>query len=150
MKVILISDVKGLGKANEVVEVKEGYGRNFLIKNKLAREASAEGLNDVKLKAGAKALHEKRALEAAMDMKSKLGDKNFTMNARAGEGGKLFGAVTAQDISDILTKNGYEITKKQVVINTPIKSVGSFTVRIKLHPEVSCDVRIEVEGKSKD
>ena len=146
MKVILLSDVKGLGKANQVVEVNDGYGRNFLLKKGLAKESNATNLNDVKMKQGAKAEHERRALEAAKKMKEDLGGKTFTLKMKCGEGGKLYGAVTDKDISEELKKNGYEIEKKQVVINTPMKNVGTFGVRIKLHPEVSCEINVEVEA----
>lgn len=146
MKLILLKDVKGLGKANDVVDVNDGYGRNFLMKKGLAKESTAANLNEVKLKKGAQAEHERRALEAAKEMSEKLGDKSFTLKMKAGEGGKLYGAVTNQDVSDALKKEGFEIEKKQVVINTPMKSVGTFGVRIKLHPQVSCEVNIVVEA----
>lgn len=146
MKLILLQDVKGLGKANDVVDVNDGYGRNFLLKKKLAKESSAANLNEVKLQKGAQAEHERRALEAAKELSSKLGDKTFTLKMKAGEGGKLYGAVTNSDISDELKKNGFDIDKKQVVIKNTIKSVGTFGVRIKLHPKVSCEINVEVEA----
>lgn len=146
MKVILLSDVKGLGKANEVVDVNDGYARNFLFKKKLAKETTATNLNEVKLKQGAKAEHEKRALEAAKELKGKLEGETVKLKMKSGEGGKLYGAVTDKDISDQLKKDGFEIEKKQVVINTPIKNVGTFGVRIKLHPQVSCEINVEVEA----
>ncbi|MBO4638094.1 MAG: 50S ribosomal protein L9 [Clostridiales bacterium] len=146
MKVILLSDVKGVGKANEVVEVNDGYGRNFLLKKKLAREATADNLNDVKMKTGAKAELERRALEAAKEKASKLEGKSFTLKMKCGEGGKLYGAVTSADVAEEMTKAGFKTEKKQVVIKDTIKSIGTFTVRIKLHPEVSCEVDINVEA----
>lgn len=146
MKVILLSDVKGVGKANEIVEVNDGYGRNFLLKKKLAREATADNLNDVKMKMGAKAELEKRALAAAKDKAEKLKDKSFTLKMKSGEGGKLYGAVTSADVAEEMTKSGFPTEKKQVVIKDPIKNVGTYGVRIKLHPEVSCEVNINVEA----
>lgn len=146
MKVILLQDVKGLGKEGQVVEVSDGYGRNFLLKKKLAKESSAANLNEVKLKQGARAEHEKRAFEAAQELSKDLGGKTFTMKMKSGEGGKLYGAVTAGDVSDLLKKNGYEIEKKQVVIESPIKNIGTCGVRIKLHPKVSCQINVEVEA----
>ena len=146
MKVILLSDVKGLGKANDVVDVNDGYARNFLLKKKLAKESTASNLNEVKLKKGAQAEHERRALEAAKNLASDLGGKSFTLKVKAGEGGKLYGAVTSADVSEELKKNGYSIEKKQVVINTAIKSIGTTGVRIKLHPQVSCEININVEA----
>ena len=146
MKVILLQDVKGVGKEGQVVEVSDGYGRNFLLKKKLAKESTAANMNEVKLKQGAQAEHEKRALQAAQDLKKDLEGKAFTLKMKSGEGGKLYGAVTAADISDELKKNGYDIEKKQVVIDTAIKMVGTFGVRIKLHPKVSCEININVEA----
>ena len=147
MKVILLQDVKKLGKANEVVEVSDGYGRNYLLKNKLAKESTASNMNEVKLQQGAKAEHERRALEAAKKLSEELGGKEFTVFAKGGEGGKLYGAVTSADISDAMKKDGFDIEKKQVVIKDAIKNVGRFSARIKLHPKVSCEVTINVEAK---
>ena len=146
MKVILLQDVKGVGKEGQVVEVSDGYGRNFLLKKKLAKESNAANLNEVKLKQGAQAEHAKRALEAAQELSKDLGGKTFTMKMKSGEGGKLYGAVTAADVSDLLKKNGYDIEKKQVVIESPIKNIGTCGVRIKLHPKVSCQINVEVEA----
>ena len=93
MKVILLQDVKGVGKEGQVVEVSDGYGRNFLLKKKLAKESTVANLNEVKLKQGAQAEHEKRALQAAEDLKKDLGDKTFTLKMKSGEGGKLYGRI---------------------------------------------------------
>ena len=146
MKVILLQDVKNVGKANDVVEVSDGYGRNFLLKNKLAKEPSAANMNEVKLKKGAEAELAKRALEEAKATAEKRGDKTITLKMKSGEGGKLYGAVTDKDIADELKKNGFDISKKQVVIKDTIKNVGTFGVRIKLHPKVSCEINVEVES----
>ncbi len=146
MKVILLQDVKGLGKVNDVVEVNDGYGRNFLLKKKLARESSAANLNDVKMKKGAEAENARRALAAANELADKLGGKSFTVKAKGGEGGKLYGAVTNADISDVLKADGFDIEKKQVVIKDAIKNVGTYGVRIKLHPKVSCEINVNVEA----
>lgn len=146
MKVILLEDVKGVGKNGQVVEVSDGYARNFLLKKNLAKESSASNLNEAKLKEGARIEHEKRALAAAKAQAEVLEGKSITLKMKSGEGGKLYGAVTSQDVSDELKKNGYDITKKQVVINNTIKNVGTFGVRIKLHPKVSCEINVNVEA----
>ena len=146
MKVILLQDVKGLGKEGDVVEVSDGYGRNFLLKKKLAKESSVANLNEVKLKQGARAEHEKRAYEAALELKEKLDGKTFTLKMKSGEGGKLYGAVTNQDVADELKKNGFEIEKKQVVIDSAIKNIGTSGVRVKLHPKVSASINVNVEA----
>jgi len=144
MQVILLSDVKGLGKANDVVNVSDGYARNFLFKKKLAKETTASNLNEVKLAAGAKAEHERRALEAAKELKAKLDGQNITIKAKGGEGGKLYGAITASDIAEALKGSGFDIEKKQVVLSGPIKSAGVFGARIKLHPKVSAEINVDV------
>ena len=146
MKVIVLQDVKGLGKEGDVVEVSDGYGRNFLLKKKLAKESSVANLNEVKLKQGARAEHEKRAYEAALELKEKLDGKTFTLKMKSGEGGKLYGAVTNQDVADELKKNGFEIEKKQVVIDSAIKNIGTCGVRVKLHPKVSASINVNVEA----
>ena len=144
MQVILLSDVKGLGKANDVVNVSDGYARNFLFKKKLAKETTASNLNEVKLQTGAKAEHERRALAATQELKGKLDGQTFTIKAKGGEGGKLYGAVTAADIADALTAAGFDTDKKQVVLSGPIKAAGVFSARIKLHPKVSAEVNVDV------
>ena len=147
MQVILLKDVKGVGKFNEIVEVSDGYARNFLLKKNLANETSAKNLNEVKLQTGAKAEHERRALEAAKEVKSRLEGKTFEIKAKGGAGDKLYGAVTAQDISEALIKGGFEVDKKHVVLSSPIKSVGIFSARIKLHPEVSAEINVDVKAE---
>jgi large subunit ribosomal protein L9 len=144
MKVILLSDVKNVGKANEVVNVSDGYARNFLFKKGLAKEVTSANLNEVKLQTGAKAEHERRALIAAQEAKKILDGKVIRVVARGGADGRLYGAVTAQDISDSLKKEGFDVDKKKVVISNPIKNTGLFKTRIKLHPQVSADINVEV------
>lgn len=144
MKVILLSDVKNVGKANEVVNVSDGYARNFLFKKGLAKEVTSANLNEVKLQTGAKAERERRALIAAQEAKKILDGKVIRVVARGGADGRLYGAVTAQDISDSLKKEGFDVDKKKVVISNPIKNTGLFKTRIKLHPQVSADINVEV------
>jgi len=148
MKVILLSDVKKVGKANEVVDVSDGYGRNFLIKKGLAKEVSAGNLNEVKLKAGAKAENERRALEAANATAKELSGKTFEVGAKGGADGRLYGAVTASDVSESLIASGYNVDKKHVVLSGPIKNIGEYTCRVKLHPQVSCEINVKVVLKA--
>ena len=131
-------------KAGDVVNASDGYARNFLFKQGLAKEMTAAGLNEVKVQAGAKAEHERRALAEAQETKKTIEGKTFEVKARGGADGRLYGAVTASDISDTLKAAGFEIEKKKVVINNPIKNTGIFSVRIKLHPKVSADINVEV------
>ena len=145
MKVILQQDVKGQGKKGQMVEVSDGYGRNFLLPRKLAVEATAENINTMKMQdkaKKAKAAEEKAAAEAAAE---RLKSCQVKISARAGQGGKLFGAVTGKEISDALkAQYGLEIGKSQLVLASPIKAFGSYEVKCKLGSEVSGTVYVLV------
>lgn len=148
MKVILIADVKGLGKADDVVEVSDGYARNMLFKKNLALEATPVNMNTIKMKKGAQAERTRRELEDARTNAVKLDGKRFNVEVKSGEGGRLYGAVTAMDIAAAMEKEGYKVDKKNITIKSPIKFVGSFEVSVKLHTEVSVTVTIDVKAIS--
>ena len=148
MKVILITDVKGLGKTDDVVEVNDGYARNLLFKKNLALEATPVNLNAIKLKKGSMAEKARRELIEAKENGKKLAEHRISILMKAGEGGRLYGAVTAMDIAASLEKQGFKIDKKHIIIKNPIKAVGSFEVTLKLHPEVSVDISIDVKALS--
>jgi len=138
MKVIFNVDVKGQGKKGEMKEVSEGYGRNYLLPRKLAVEATADNMNALRLKEKAKAAaiaaEKAKALENAKQLESVV----VKIAARAGAGGKLFGAVTSQEISDALREQfGIEIEKQKIVQAEPIKSYGSFEVKCKFGYEIN-------------
>ncbi len=145
MKVILLAPVKGLGKADDIVEVNDGYARNFLFKKNLALEATAANLNQVKLKKGSEAEHARRELEEAKATGQRLAGSHFRIEMKTGEGGRLYGAVTAMDISAALEKGGYKVDKKNIHIKNPIKAIGSFEVLVKLHPEVSVNITVDIK-----
>lgn len=146
MKVILLQDVKSLGKRGELVEINEGYARNFIIPKKLGMEATPKNLNDYKLK---KAHEAKVAAENLADAKAlaeELSKSSVTVKIKIGEGGRSFGSVSTKEISDaIKSQLGKDIDKKKIVMKDSIKSLGSFTVKVKLHPEVSAELRVKVE-----
>ena len=144
MKCILLADVKGLGKKDDVVEVNDGYARNFLFKKKLACEATADNMNKNKLKKGSEAEHARRELEEAKKNGKLLDGKTVTLEVKTGEGGRLYGAVTAMDISDAIKKAGFDVDKKNIVIKNPIKTLGTYEVVAKLHTQVSVKVNVEV------
>lgn len=148
MKVILIADVKGLGKADDVVEVSDGYARNMLFKKNLALEATPVNMNTIKMKKGAQAERARRELEDARTNAVKLDGKRFNVEVKSGEGGRLYGAVTAMDIAAAMEKEGFKVDKKNITIKSPIKFVGSFEVSVKLHTEVSVTVTIDVKAIS--
>ena len=148
MKVILTSDVKSLGKKGELVEVSDGYARNFLLKKKLGLEANAKNLNDLKLKNANDEKRKQEIYEEAKNLASDLSDKSITVSIKTGEGGKAFGSVSTKEISaEILSQLGINIDKKKMVLNSPIKSEGTFSVPIKLHPDVTAEIKVVVEGK---
>ncbi len=148
MKVILLQEVKGLGKTDDIVEVNDGYARNLLFKKNLALEATPANLNTVKLKRGAQAEKARRELVEAKETGARLNGKHFTLVMKSGEGGRLYGAVTAMDIAGALAAGGFTVDKKNVVIKNPIKSIGSFEVSVKLHTEVTVTVMIDVRTVS--
>ena len=138
MKVILQQDVKGQGKKGQMVEVSDGYGRNFLLPRKLAVEATAENVNTMKMQDKAKAARlaeEKAQAQAAAEQ---LKGVQVKIKARAGQGGKLFGSITSKEISEELKAQfGLDVGKSKIVLNDPIKSFGAFDVKCKLGSEVS-------------
>jgi large subunit ribosomal protein L9 len=144
MEVILREDVKSLGKAGELVKVKPGYARNFLLPKGLAYEAS-EG-NRKRILAESKARMAKAAEErgAAEAVASKLNGVSLTLARKAGEGDRLFGSITAQDIADALAAQGHAIDKRKIELDHPIKTVGQHTVPVRLHHDVQAELRLTV------
>ena len=148
MKVILLTEVKGLGKTDDVVEVNDGYARNLLFKKNLALEATPVNMNAIKLKKGSLAEKARRELIDAKENGSRLADKRISLEMKSGEGGRLYGAVTAMDIAAALEKQGFKVDKKHIIIKNTIKSVGTFEVTVKLHQEVSVNITIDVKSAS--
>ncbi len=146
MKVILLEDVKSLGKKGDVVDVSDGYAKNFLLTKKKGVEANSKNLNDLKLK---KANDEKVAaqnLQDAKDLAASLEEKTVVVRLKAGEGGKTFGSVSSKEIAEeAKLQHGLDIDKKKIVINDPIKSLGTYEVTIKLHPKVAGKLKVKVE-----
>ena len=145
MKVIFNADVKGQGKKGELKEVSGGYARNYLLPRKLANEATADNLNAFKLKEKAKAAQIAREKAEAEENAKRLGEVTVTVRAKAGGAGKLFGAITSQEISDALKEqHGIEIEKNKIVQAEPIKTFGSFEVKAKLGYEISGTIHVLV------
>ena len=145
MKVILQQDVKGQGKKGEMIEVSEGYGRNFLLPRKLAVPATADAINTMNLKEKARKAEEARLKAEAQEIAGKLQNCPVKLSAKAGNGGKLFGAVTGKEIAGALKEQfGMEIDGKKLVLDQPIKSFGSYEVKAKLGFEVSGTVYVTV------
>ena len=145
MKVILQQDVKGQGKKGQMIEVSEGYGRNFLLPHKLAIPATADAINTMNLKEKAKKAEEARLKAEAQEIAAKLKDCTVKLTAKAGNGGRLFGAVTTKEISEGLAKQyGMNIPKQKLVLEDPIKSFGTYQVKAKLGFEISGTVTVSV------
>ena len=145
MKVILQQDVKGQGKKGQMVEVAEGYARNFLLPRKIAVPATADAINTMNLKEKAKKAEEARQKALAEETAEKLKECMVKLTARAGGNGKLFGAVTGKEISEELQKQfGIDIPKQKLVLEEPIKSFGSYEVKARLGYEVTATVYVSV------
>lgn len=146
MKVILLQDVKSLGKKDDIVDVSDGYAKNFLFTKKLGVEANSKNMNDLKLK---KANNEKVAaqnLQDAKDLAELIAGKTVVVRLKAGEGGKTFGSVSNKEISEeAKAQHGLEIDKKKIVISDPIKNIGTYEVTVKLHPKVTGTLKVKVE-----
>lgn len=148
MKVIFNTDVRGQGKKGEMKEVSDGYARNYLLPRKLASEATADALNALKLKEKAKAAQMAKEKALAEENDKRLSGVVVQISARAGQGGRLFGAVTSQEIADALREqHGIELEKNKIVQAEPIKQFGSFEVKAKLGYEVSGTINVLVTEK---
>ncbi len=145
MKVILLEDVKSLGKKGELVEVNEGYARNFILKKKLGLEATAKNLNDLKLKKANEEKVAKDQLEAAKVFAEELKEKVVTVSIKTGEGGRVFGSVSTKEIAAAAkTQLNLDIDKKKLNLQEPIRMVGTVIVPYKVHPKVTAELKVKV------
>jgi len=147
MDIILIQDVKSLGKKGEIVKVSDGYARNFILPKKLGLEANAKNLNDLKLQKAAQAKLEKEQLEAAQELGKKIDGSNVTIHIKTGENGRVFGSVSVKEIAEAMQEQlGLTIDKKKISLANPIRNEGTFTASVKLHPQVTSELTVKVEG----
>lgn len=146
MKVILTKDVKGQGKSGDVINVSDGYANNFLIKKGLAVLANNENMNVLNNKIKAEEHRKEVELENAKETDKKLSGKEVTISSKAGEGGKLFGAVTSIDIADAIEKDlKVKVDKRKIVMKDNIKSVGVYEVEIKIHKDVISKIKVNIK-----
>ena len=146
MKVILLQDVKGQGKKGQLIDVSDGYARNFLLPRKLAQEATADNVNTMKMNDKAAQEKRQREREAALALSKVLKELTLVVTAKGGGAGRLFGSVTNAEISDALAKqHKIELDKRKIVVKDPIKNVGTYTVVCKLGYEVNADLRVEIK-----
>ena len=146
MKVILTQDVRGQGKRGQMIEVSDGYARNFLRPRKLAQEATADNINTMRM--NDKATQERQAKERAeaLELRNRMKDMTVVVTAKGGGAGRLFGSVTNTEVSEALAKQaGVQLDKRKIVLDEPIKSVGVYTVKCKLGYEINAELKIEVK-----
>ena len=145
MKVVLLEDVKALGKKGDIVEVSEGYARNFIIPKKKGVEANQENLNTLKLQKANEEKIAKEKLEAAKELAAKLNEASVSLTIKGGKDGRTFGSVSSKEIEEaIKSQLGLEIDKKKLVIAEPIKTFGNHEVKVKLHKDVTAALKVKV------
>jgi large subunit ribosomal protein L9 len=148
MKVILLQDVKALGKKGQMVEVSDGYARNFILKKKLGVEATNKNLNDLKLQKAHEDKLAKEQLEAAQALAKDLEEKEIVCQMKVGEGGKTFGSISTKEIAQAVKEQlSLDLDKKKMVLDEPIKSLGTYNVKLKLHPQVTGSLKVKVVEK---
>ena len=146
MKVILLQDVKALGKKGETVEVSDGYARNFILKKKLGVEATAKNMNDLKLQKANEAKIAKELLEQAQAFAEDIKEKSVTVTMKTGEGGRTFGSVSTKEIAAAAKAQlGIDIDKKKLQLSEPIKTLGVIIVPYKVHPKVTAQLTVKVK-----
>ena len=148
MKVILLQDVRGKGKKGQMLEVSDGYARNYMLPRKIAMEATADAINTMRM--NDKATQERQARERAeaMELAKRMKAMTLTVYAKGGGAGRLFGSVTSQDIADALQSQGITLDKRKIVIDEPIKNVGTYTIRCKLGYEITAQLTVQIQEKS--
>ena len=147
MKVLFLQDVKGQGKKGDIKEVSTGYAQNFLLKKGLAVEATAENVNKQKQKEAGDKRKADQLLADAKALAEQLKDITVILKTKTGEGGRVFGSITSKQIADALeaqTKKQFSIDKRKILLDEPIKSLGTTVVTVKLHPEVTTEMRVQV------
>lgn len=144
IEVILREDVKTLGRAGELVRVKPGYARNFLLPRGLAYEATEGNRKRIAAETRARTTRGQAEQAEAQRFAASLGAVSLTLSSKAGDEGRLFGSITAQDIADALARQGHEVDRRRIELEHPIKSLGDHTVSVRLHPEVHAEVRVSI------
>ena len=146
MKVILTQDIRGTGKRGQMIEVSDGYARNYLLPKKLAQEANADNVNTMKMNDKATAERQAKERAEAMDISKKMKDFTVTVTAKGGGAGRLFGSVTNTEIAEALEQQQkIKLDKRKIVLDEPIKTTGLYTVKCKLGYEITGDLKVEVK-----
>lgn len=145
MKIILQQEVEKLGERGEVKEVADGYARNYLIPKGLAIEATPKALKDLETHQKLMERKEKEEVEKMKALGEKLDQKEITLQAKVGSGGKLFGSITSKDIAGALEKSGVKLDRRKIDLSDPIRGLGTYAVPVKLHPEITAEIKVTVE-----
>ena len=145
MKVILLQDIKGTGKKGDLVEVSDGFAQNFLIKQKKAKVADSTAINQKNMADKAKEFHHEQDLQKAKMLAGKLKDVVLKFEMKAGDNGKIFGSITSAEIAEELKKQGFEISKKQIILDNPIKYAGVYKIDIKIFTGITAKLQVEVK-----
>lgn len=147
MEVILMEDVKSLGKKGEVVKVSDGYARNFILPKKLGVEATKQNLYELKVQKDAEDRRKQEILTEARELAKKLEKSTVNLKIKAGEGGKTFGSISTKEIAaELNEQTGLGLDRKKIQLSEPIKNAGSYTVEVKLHPKVTATLKVVVEA----
>ena len=144
MKVVLLKDVKGSGKAGDVVEAKQGYAQNYLIKNGLAKAADAGALNENKAQKAAQEFHRQEQLKQNKALREKIDGLNITIQVKSGETGKFFGAVTNKEVADKLLSLGIDVDKKKIVLEPNIKTAGTYPATVRISAEETAKITVNI------
>lgn len=148
MKVILLQDVRGKGKKGQMLEVSDGYARNYMLPRKIAMEATADAINTMRMNDKATKERQARERAEAMELAKRMKAMTLTVYAKGGGAGRLFGSVTSQEIADALQSQGITLDKRKIVIDEPIKNVGTYTIRCKLGYEITAQLTVQIQEKS--
>jgi len=150
MKIILRKDVEKLGKIGDVVNVKDGYARNYLIPNEFAFVAKVSAVRRVELEKVQRANQTEKVIIAATDLANKITDLDLSISMKVGEGNRLYGSVTSQIIATRISEMGYNIEKNHILLEEPIKALGVYDVKVKLHPEVSTNIKVWIIAEEEE
>ncbi len=145
MKVILLADVKGTGKKNDIVEVSDGFARNMLIKKNLAKEATSVEINALKLKQNADEFHRKEEIKRIKEEAKRINGQEIVCKVKAGDNDRIFGSVTSKEIADTLISQGYEVDKRKIQLKDAIKALGTYEIEIKYLPDTVAKIKLKVE-----
>ena len=147
MKVILLQDVRGKGKKGQLLEVSDGYARNYMLPRKIAMEGTPDAINTMRMNDKAQRERQTRERAEAVELAKKMKTMTLTVLAKGGGAGRLFGSVTNQEIADALQAQGITLDKRKIVIDEPIKTVGTYTVRCKLGYEIVGELTVQIQEK---